>query len=182
MEQESLVPVRRDRPGAADALLHPVALVALGLLLLNDHVLKAAWPGAVTGKLSDLAGLAFFPILLLSAGELVRAFGRRWRRPTVRALVIAIAVTTAGFTLIKTVPSAAVGSGWMLGLAQWLLSLPIRAILGVPLPPVAPAMVVADPTDLVALPGLTLAIWVGISRLRKVGQASQAATTARPTR
>jgi hypothetical protein len=180
MKEGGHAPARRDDPDVADALLHPVALLALGLLLLNDHVLKAAWPGAVTGKLSDLAGLAFFPILLLSAGELARAFGRRWRRPTVRALVIAIAVTTAGFTLIKTVPSAAEASGWLLGLAQWLLSLPIRALVGLPLPPVAPAIVVADPTDLVALPGVTLAIWVGMSRLRKVGNARRAATAGRP--
>lgn len=33
----------------------PDTLVVLWLLLLNDHVLKARWPGPVTGKLSDLA-------------------------------------------------------------------------------------------------------------------------------
>src|SRR5438045_2459919 len=49
---------------AADALLEPTPLAAIALLLLNDHALKARWPGVVTGKLSDAAGLVFFPLLL----------------------------------------------------------------------------------------------------------------------
>ena len=31
---------------------------------MNDHVLKHACPGVVTGKLSDFAGLFFFPLFL----------------------------------------------------------------------------------------------------------------------
>lgn len=178
MEDGSLAGVRRD---AADALLHPITLAAIGLLLLNDHVLKSAWPGPITGKLSDLAGLAFFPILLLSGGELVLALGGRWRGPTVRALAMAVIVSTAGFILIKTVPSAADGFGWMLGQAQWLLSLPIHVLSGLPVPPVARATVVADLTDLAALPALALAIWVGVSRLRTDGLAARAPAS-RPTR
>jgi len=38
-------------------LLDPAFLVALGLLLLNDHVLKSACHNVWTGKLSDFAGL-----------------------------------------------------------------------------------------------------------------------------
>jgi hypothetical protein len=158
--------LRQDVPDAAGALLHPVTLAALALLLLNDHVLKAAWPGPVTGKLSDLAGMAFFPILLLSAWELVFALRGRWRGPTVLALATAVAVTAAGFILIKTVPMAAQTAGWMLGWSQWLLSLPVHLLMGAPLPPISRAMIVADPTDLAALPALTLAIGVGASRLQ----------------
>src|SRR5690606_8292496 len=64
----SLVDADRDtvaspaRPVAGDGLLHPAPLAAIGLLLLNDHWLKAAFPGSITGKLSDFAGLAFFPL------------------------------------------------------------------------------------------------------------------------
>ena len=49
-------------------LAHPLSLVALTLLVLNDHFLKGAGllPGWVTGKLSDFAGLIFFPLLLTS--------------------------------------------------------------------------------------------------------------------
>jgi hypothetical protein len=43
----------------------PLPLAAVALLLLNDHWLKGSGllPGAVTGKLSDVAGLFFFPVL-----------------------------------------------------------------------------------------------------------------------
>jgi hypothetical protein len=47
-------------------LLHPVPLFALATLILNDHVLKQRYPGWVTGKLSDVAGMVFFPLLLLA--------------------------------------------------------------------------------------------------------------------
>ena len=45
-------------------LLHPAYLLALAVLLLNDHVLKEAVPGVLTGKLSDVAGLIVLPVLL----------------------------------------------------------------------------------------------------------------------
>ena len=52
----------RERIGTSvRALASPVAVVSLVLLVLNDHVLKQAWPGVVTGKLSDVAGLVVAP-------------------------------------------------------------------------------------------------------------------------
>ncbi|TCB96187.1 hypothetical protein E0H26_16325 [Micromonospora zingiberis] len=45
-------------------LIHPVTVAATALLILNDHVLKAAYPGWLTGKLSDVAGLVMAPPLL----------------------------------------------------------------------------------------------------------------------
>jgi hypothetical protein len=67
--------------------------VALLVLVLNDHLLKGAGllPGPLTGKLSDLAGLFFFPILL---GALVRAIP-----PS-----LACALTGACFTALKLDP------------------------------------------------------------------------------
>ncbi len=64
-------PGRRPIPG--DALLQPLALGAIAVLLLNDHVFKAVAPGLVTGKLSDIAGLVFFPLLLVAVAELALA-------------------------------------------------------------------------------------------------------------
>ena len=47
---------------AQAALLHPLSLLALIVLLVNDFVLKAVWPGTwITGKLSDLAFVIFAP-------------------------------------------------------------------------------------------------------------------------
>lgn len=47
-------------------LTHPAVLASVAVVAVNDHVLKGSgWlPGAVTGKLSDVAGLFFFPILV----------------------------------------------------------------------------------------------------------------------
>ncbi len=43
------------------ALSSPLFIAAVGLLLLNDIHLKPAFPGFITGKLSDVAGLFAFP-------------------------------------------------------------------------------------------------------------------------
>ncbi|MCP4580716.1 MAG: hypothetical protein GY839_03815 [candidate division Zixibacteria bacterium] len=55
---------------AFNMLFNPIFLLALALLLLNDHLLKAAYPGWLTGKLSDFAGLfvmAVFAYAVMSA-------------------------------------------------------------------------------------------------------------------
>lgn len=162
-----------------DALLHPVSLVALGLLLVNDHVLKAAFPGPVTGKLSDVAGAILFPLILWSAAELALALGRRWREPSARAFAAAATASTAIFIAVKTVPAAASGAGWLLGLAQWSITLPMRLLTDAPLPAVAPALIVVDPTDLLAVPCVVLAIWVGRARIaaHRMGPAAASPVT-----
>ena len=50
------------RRRAASALMHPVTLAALAVLLVNDLLFKALWPGAwIPGKLSDFAWMMFAP-------------------------------------------------------------------------------------------------------------------------
>ncbi len=60
----------------AAQLTHPLFLGALAVLALNDHALKGAGllPGALTGKLSDVAGLLVAPLVL---AWLARARTRR---------------------------------------------------------------------------------------------------------
>ena len=61
------------------ALGHPIFLACLVLLILNDHVFKAQWPGSYwTGKLSDVAWLVVAPVVFgaLLAGARVPA--ARW--------------------------------------------------------------------------------------------------------
>ena len=69
------------RQRCASALMHPVTLVALAVLLVNDLLFKALWPGAwVPGKLSDLAWMVFAPPVLayiLSFATTGRAKGQR---------------------------------------------------------------------------------------------------------
>jgi hypothetical protein len=44
-------------------LKHPLTVTCILVLLLNDHLLKGTIPSILTGKLSDFAGLFFFPFL-----------------------------------------------------------------------------------------------------------------------
>jgi hypothetical protein len=62
---------------------------AIALLVINDHVLKAAWPGFVTGKLSDVAGVVMVAILLAAL----------LRRPSA-----ACGATAVAFVALKVVP------------------------------------------------------------------------------
>lgn len=52
------------KPNKASLLLHPVFIVSLTVLLLNDFYWKYAYGNWLTGKLSDVAGLVVFPIFL----------------------------------------------------------------------------------------------------------------------
>jgi hypothetical protein len=142
-----------------DVLLHPVALGALALWLLNDHVLKAALPGLVTGKVSDVAGMIVAPLALTAA---VRAAAGLRCGPLARAVpwgaLLAVALV---FTAVKTSPAA--NEVWcdvataarapLHALAVWLHGAPFseRVIL------------VRDPTDLIALPFGLLAGYLGKS-------------------
>ena len=85
---------------ATRALVRPCVLVAVALLVVNDHVLKSAAPGVVTGKLSDFAGLAFFPLLLAAAAEMLGV------RRGMRTIVIATIATGVVFASIKLSVSA----------------------------------------------------------------------------
>ncbi len=123
-----------DRP----AYTHPVALGALVLLLVNDHVLKAAWPGPVTGKLSDVAGPVVAAALL---GSLVRPLHRR-------AEAVAWWAVAAEFAAVKTVPAATAAAVWVLSL-------------------VVPSAIVRDPWDVLGLLALPVA-WRATRRPRPV--------------
>jgi len=118
----------------------PVSLAALGLLVLNDHVLKAAAPGLVTGKLSDVAGLVVAPPLLAVGLALLRL-----PRPAAVSLV----ATGVGFTLAKTTEWGVDTVNTVWSLAGW------------------PTHILRDPTDLVALPALLLAGWVARRERRR---------------
>lgn len=116
---------------ALRALGSPVAAFSVVLLVLNDHLLKQAWPGWVTGKLSDVLGLVVAPLLL---GVVLAALGvRRWR-PWAVGLVL------TGFLAAKTsaAGAAAVSVAW--------------SLTGIP------THIRADPTDLLALPAVLVVV------------------------
>ena len=83
-----LVPL--SRMPRARTLAHPLPLGCVALLVINDHVLKgrSIVPAVVTGKLSDFAGLFFFPVLLVTVA---RASKLRWVTPPRAALATMLA-------------------------------------------------------------------------------------------
>jgi hypothetical protein len=138
--------------------LHPAPLAALLVLLANDWLIKprALAPGWLSGKLSDVAGLLAAPLvataaidcalwLVALASPLLIDFSLRRGRLYGAALLVA-----SGFAAVKTWPAAAhaleraadwIGFHWS---------------------------VVSDPGDLVALPAVALAVWLGRREIGRV--------------
>ena len=145
-------------PLRADGLLHPLALLALGTLVLNDHLLKGTAPGLLTGKLSDLAGLVFFPLLLQA---LVEVLDRREPfRPRRSVLLGAALLSAMVFSAINLWPPAGDLYRWTLGTLQW----PFHALQGGLGTPLRPTLHTVDPTDLLALPAVLLSLHIGWRR------------------
>lgn len=154
----------------ATEFVHPLPIAALILLAVNDHLLKGSgWlPGVITGKLSDFAGLFFFPLLftacldvMLHALNRVRGEARHDASLRMWKLWLAAAVTTAVFTGIKLSEQ----------LAHWYGELILAMDLGDFFPAVR---IVQDPTDLAALPMVLCAVWFGRTRLAEVPPARMA--------
>jgi len=156
----------------ADVLLRPAPLLALLVLALNDHVLKGRWPGPITGKLSDLAGMVCFPLLLVALVELL-APGAAPFRPSRRTLGAACVATGVGFALVKTWEPAGALWAWTWGTLRWPL-LGLLALAHGELPPrLAPVALVRDLTDLIALPLILVAWRVGGRRVRDATDAGR---------
>lgn len=145
----------------ADGLLHPVALAAVAVLVLNDHWGKAAFPGVVTGKLSDLAGLVFFPLFLQAGVEVALSVaGRPWGRSD-RLLRACVALTALVFALVKLDTPMTQVYRVGLGALQWPLHAAAAVAGAEPVPGVREVAIWTDPTDLVALPMVLVAVWLG---------------------
>jgi hypothetical protein len=146
-----------------DLLLHPIALGALGLWLLNDHVLKWLAPCWLTGKLSDVACLVVCPLLVVAAAEM------GWPRISFRAhrlvLLVSLFVFGAIMASIRISPLAASVYRYGLGAAQWCAIALVHMLSGRDLPTLLPVQLTMDVTDIVTLPSL----WVPavlVTRLR----------------
>jgi hypothetical protein len=164
-------------------MLRPTMVLAVAVVAVNDHWLKG-WYGAdpvagvVTGKLSDAAGLAFFPALLVSVVEVGRWAIRRggpWgcsRREVVAAAVL----TAAGFAAVQSIPAAAAAYEAGLAALRWSPAALAAVVAGGPAPPVPTVGHVMDATDSLCLP----AVWAGYRAGCRVGfRARTGATTTR---
>jgi hypothetical protein len=144
---------------ARELLLHPVMVASIAILIANDHWLKYTHPSALTGKLSDFAGLTFFPILVMCLLELAM--------PQRRAIIAAPVVTAIAFALIKCVPAATDVYRQVLGFLQS------------PLSP-SPVHAVTDPSDLIALPCVVISIAIAYRSVTKEAAACCCDGEARP--
>ncbi len=112
---------------ALHVLAHPLPLTAGFVLALNDHVLKhaGALPAALTGKLSDVAGLFVFTVLLIA---LTPSRSRAWAWGLGGAVAVGFAAVnlwapanewiaplwhlTMDPTDLVTLPAAGFGAAW----------------------------------------------------------------------
>lgn len=128
--------------------LAPWPLFAVVVMGVNDHVLKAQFHNAVTGKLSDFAICFFLPLFVSAAMGLFSQ-----RAPRVR-LVVAACIAATVFALLEM--SDAVGNAFLEGL---------RVVA--PLVGVQRVGFTRDPTDLLALVMVPLAVWYGARRIER---------------
>jgi cysteine-rich repeat protein len=149
--------VSRSHVAMGRVLGHPYLLASLALLVVNDHLLKGSGllPGALTGKLSDVAGMFVAPALL--------AFLARVR--TARGVLLAHVGVGVGFTALELSETATSAARAFVGLfgMRWHAT--------------------SDWTDLLTLvflvPSALLAIRVGRSRKRaRAGELVVAAAAA----
>jgi hypothetical protein len=147
--------------------LSPVALAALAVLVLNDHLAKPWLHDEVTGKVSDVAGLILLPLLAAGAIEMAHDGACRLRdRPRPAPLgagpmLVLTGLSGAAFAAAKTWGPATRAYELGMGGLQWVPALVVAAATGRSLPPVRPVTLVADPTDLLAL--LALAVPGGVA-------------------
>ncbi|MCP4580714.1 MAG: hypothetical protein GY839_03805 [candidate division Zixibacteria bacterium] len=83
-------------------LLKPAFLIALALLLLNDHLLKAAYPGWLTGKLSDFAGLFVMAVFVYAVIDVIT--NRSGAAKSKKSILLIHAVVGTAFIIWKTAP------------------------------------------------------------------------------
>jgi hypothetical protein len=157
-------------------LLHPVALGALALLVLNDHLFKRVCPSPVTGKLSDFAGVFVLPLVLSAAFEVFAPgrFRERLAEPNGKAPVTAraanrvlggsVLATMIVFTAVELFEPADSFYRYAIGVLQWPFWAGVSLARFGTVPSVAPVTATADPTDLIALPMGVLAFAFGARR------------------
>jgi hypothetical protein len=158
-----------DEPDAArgrgaipgDLLLHPIALISLAVVIVNDRVVKVRSPGLVSGKLSDFAGLIYFPLFVATVVEIVRRpfkVDKWWA--TVRLVGALAVVTGVVFALAKVWTPWADGYRTTFGAIWWPVDALTAVVRGDALPNVGRLHLAQDPTDLFALPALVVPVVV----------------------
>ncbi len=147
-----------------DLMIHPVCVVAIVVLIVNDHILKSLQPGFVTGKLSDVSGVLLLPVLATSTAEVLAWLLGRWhlaRRPVFWACCASVAI---GFTAAKGLTPVGSAYGDVLGVVRWTVLAPVRFAESLPLGQPQGVAVAHDPTDIAVVP-MAIIGWLAVCRL-----------------
>ena len=155
---------RTSRCVHGEILIHPLSLLCLGLWALNDHYGKGAWPGWLSGKLSDVVSLIGFPLLVGAFFELVIGlFGAKISRARAVGVIacrwgaVSAAIVMIGINLW---PSWADAYEVGLGAAQWTMSSAWRWLTDLPILPRHRVSLTMDPTDLITTPAALVGPWL----------------------
>lgn len=141
-------PARGSRTPRSGEFFAPLPILALGLLVVNDTVLKPTFRSELTGKLSDIAVCFLMPLFLSELLGIALAV-----RPTIR-LWLGAAVTAALYTLLEVCPPFT------------RLVLDLLSAIGPALGMHRPFRMTSDVTDLFCLALIPLAVVYGKRRLR----------------
>lgn len=126
---------------ALHRLAHPLSLLMIMVLIVNDHIFKHTIPSWWTGKLSDVAGLAFAPLLIAVFLALIIPSKIPYRKSIV--FWSAFYFVSVIFTLLKISPSF----NQIFREGLHILTSNQHSI-------------VLDPTDLLTLPAIFIAYWL----------------------
>jgi hypothetical protein len=141
---------------AGDALRTPFIVAMLLLWALNDHVLKATFANDITGKLSDVAGLAVFPLIPLACYEIAASL-RGHAAPHAHAVLWG-GLVSAGLVMVLINTSTVCADAYRVGLgaAQWPFRILWSGMTGEGVAELSRVRLTMDPTDVWTLPALWL--------------------------
>ena len=139
------------------AFLSPISIGAVGVMGINDAWLRTTYPGFITGKISDVAVLLFFPLFLAAlingaraALSFITASPCR-AELTPRQLTLTVGFTALVFTLLQISPDF---------VAFYLQFLEATNLF----PWFESFRYTPDLTDLATLPTLLVTYWYGCHR------------------
>ncbi|MEL6405028.1 MAG: hypothetical protein AAFR81_11725 [Chloroflexota bacterium] len=126
---------------ALHSLAHSLSVLAILVLLLNDHWLRYAYPSWLTGKLGDFTWLLFAPFVL--AIVLAMLIPSTVKKQAQKVGIISIVFIGVWFATAKTIPTV-----------HWLTTETLYALVGYR------GTLRMDITDLLTLPALLLSWWI----------------------
>ncbi len=142
-----------------EVLLNPLSLACSVVWALNDHLWKQQYASWWTGKLSDVCSLVVFPLFLLTAWQALLLFlpGARLRRVHLYVIVGFVALAFSAMNLFDAADSA-------YRFVVALLQAPEQTLRD-PWSMLQRVHHTSDPTDLLTLPALGVALHIAAPHL-----------------